>query len=77
MQRKWKRGDLVTVVTVNGLAGLEQRARRGGNIGRRDHRAVAGGAGLVEREAFRSRERGRLGSYVYAVPAGEIGPRKR
>ncbi len=78
MQRKWKRGDLVTVVTVN----------RGLPVWSKEQDAAESWAGEIVEPSLVApgwwnvrrivpRKRGRLGSYVYAVPADEIAPRKR
>jgi len=74
MQRKWKPGDLVTVVTVN----------RGLPVWSKRQVAAESWAGEIVGPSIlgpgwwnvrRSAKAGRGG--VHAVPDGEIGPRKR
>jgi hypothetical protein len=77
MQHEWKPGDLVTVVTVN--RGLPVRIKR--------HYAPESWAGEIVGPSLLGQgwwnvrkltPKGRArGGIVYAVPDGEIGPRKR
>ena len=83
MQRKWKPGQRVTVITLN--RGVPRSSELRGRKGTDKTEAWAGeivGPSLVAPGWWNVRrivpkKRGRLGSYVYAVPGGEIGPRKR
>ena len=81
MQRKWKPGDLVVVVTVNRGEPLRP-ARKGSKPGK----AAETWAGEIAGPSLvgpgwwnvrRLNANGSLGVYVYAVPDGEIQPRKR
>jgi hypothetical protein len=74
MPRKWKPGDPVTVTTVNGgLPVIRKRAVEAW------HGVVVGpslvGPGWWNVRQLSPKRSGRGG--VYAVPAGEIKPRKR
>jgi hypothetical protein len=78
MQRKWKPGDLVVVVTVNrGRPILPSKARKPGKaeawLGEIAGPSVLGPGWWNVR---RVHPNGWLG-YTFAVPASEIKPRKR
>ena len=79
MQRKWKPGDRVTVVTVN--RGLPVRSPRKGGKRQDAAESWAGeivGPSLLGPGWWNVRRAGAKGrSGVHAVPDGEIGPRKR
>jgi len=81
MQQKWKPGDLVVVTTVN--RGLPLRPPR---KGRKRKDAVESWDGEIAGPSLvgpgwwnvrRLTAKGRVGGGVYAVPDGEIRPRKR
>ena len=74
MQRKWKPGDLVTVVTIN--RGLPVWSKRTVETW---HGVVVGPSlvGLGWWNVRRDTPSGARNGTVFAVPAGEIGPRKR
>jgi hypothetical protein len=81
MQQKWKPGDLVVVVTVNRGLPVRQPLK-----GRKRQDAAESWAGEIAGPSLvgpgwwnvrRLTAKGRVGGGVYAVPDGEIRPRKR
>ena len=81
MQRKWKPGDRVTVVTLN--KGVPRSSELRGRKGTDKTEAWAGeivGPSLVGPGWWNVRRltpKGRPGGGIYAVPDDEIKPRKR